>query len=616
MRGAAPGAHRPRRGRDRRRQQVPAGPSRDRVDVLEVDNGAVRDVADPAPRDSCARRATPRASRQRSTRSTRSRSPARATCSRSRSRPRARARRSARSRRRSSRSSVATAPRSARSRACTRAAYARRPRVRSAARARSRRSPTREGRRPRILVAKLGQDGHDRGMKVIATAFADLGFDVDIGPLFQTPEEAARAGGRERRARDRRLDARPAATRRSCRSSSQALRAQGAGDIVVVVGRRHPAQGLCEFLSRGRCRAIFGPGTPVPQAAREGARRRSASAQRGDDRSSRRAVAARRRRPRRRPARARARRSRCSRARRADHAQLGRALLEAAAAAHGQRAAASASPARRASARAPSSRRSACTCSTRGHSVAVLAVDPVEPASRAAHPRRQDAHGATRAASPRAFIRPSPSGGTLGGVARRTRETLLLCEAAGFDVVLVETVGVGQSEIAVALDGRLLPRCCCSPARATSCRASRRACSSSPTCWSSTRPTASCVARPSARATAYASRAAPDAPRLAELDAAVLLASAQSGEGIDAVWSSSRSTRARSRRAASSRCAGRARRASGSGACSQEGLLAAFRSHPRVGSLLPELERQVAEQQLSAAGAARALLEAFQKNQG
>ncbi len=61
----------------------------------------------------------------------------------------------------------------------------------------------RQGRRPRILVAKMGQDGHDRGQKVIATAFADLGFDVDVGPLFQTPEEVARAGGRERRAHRR-----------------------------------------------------------------------------------------------------------------------------------------------------------------------------------------------------------------------------------------------------------------------------------------------------------------------------------------------------------------------------------------------------------------------------
>ena len=75
---------------------------------------------------------------------------------------------------------------------------------------------------------------------------------------------------------------------------------------------------------------------------------------------------------------------------------------------------------------------------------------PVEHAQRRLDPRRQDAHGAARRVDPDAFIRPSPTGGTLGGVARRTREAMLLCEAAGFDVVLVETVGVGQSEVAVA----------------------------------------------------------------------------------------------------------------------------------------------------------------------
>ena len=76
-----------------------------------------------------------------------------------------------------------------------------------------------EGRRPRIMIAKIGQDGHDRGAKVIATAFADLGFDVDIGPLFQTPEEAARQAHRERRACDRRIDARRGPQDARCRDS-------------------------------------------------------------------------------------------------------------------------------------------------------------------------------------------------------------------------------------------------------------------------------------------------------------------------------------------------------------------------------------------------------------
>ena len=75
-----------------------------------------------------------------------------------------------------------------------------------------------EGRRPRMLVVKLGQDGHDRGAKIIATAFADIGFDVDIGPLFQTPEEAARQAIENDVHVDRRLVARRPGTRRWCRS--------------------------------------------------------------------------------------------------------------------------------------------------------------------------------------------------------------------------------------------------------------------------------------------------------------------------------------------------------------------------------------------------------------
>ena len=84
-----------------------------------------------------------------------------------------------------------------------------------------------------------------------------------------------------------------------------------------------------------------------------------------------------------------------------------------------------------------------------GHRVAVLAVDPSSAGRRRQHPRRQDAHG-DAVARGWAFIRPSPSRGALGGVAQKTRETMLLCEAAGYDVIIVETVGVGQSEYEVA----------------------------------------------------------------------------------------------------------------------------------------------------------------------
>jgi methylmalonyl-CoA mutase len=124
-----------------------------------------------------------------------------------------------------------------------------------------------EGRRPRILIAKMGQDGHDRGSKVIATAFADLGFDVDIGPLFQTPEEVARhaiendvhvvgasslAGGHKT----------------LVPQLIEQLRAMGRDDIMVIVGGVIPPQDYDELYKAGAV-GVFGPGTRIPDAARE-----------------------------------------------------------------------------------------------------------------------------------------------------------------------------------------------------------------------------------------------------------------------------------------------------------------------------------------------------------
>jgi methylmalonyl-CoA mutase len=125
----------------------------------------------------------------------------------------------------------------------------------------------RVGRRPRMLVVKLGQDGHDRGLKVIATAFADIGFDVDVGPLFQTPEEAAQQA----------IDADVHVIGVSSQAAGhktlvpqlvEALRAKGASDIAVVVGGIIPPRDYA-FLREKGAAAIFGPGTPVPKAARE-----------------------------------------------------------------------------------------------------------------------------------------------------------------------------------------------------------------------------------------------------------------------------------------------------------------------------------------------------------
>ncbi|HVN38941.1 MAG TPA: methylmalonyl-CoA mutase [Myxococcota bacterium] len=125
----------------------------------------------------------------------------------------------------------------------------------------------REGRRPRMLVVKLGQDGHDRGMKVIATSFADLGFDVDVGPLFQTPEEAARQAI-ENDVHVVGVSSQAAGHRTLVPELVKALRAQGADNIAVVVGGIIPPRDYA-FLRESGVAAVFGPGTAIPSAARQ-----------------------------------------------------------------------------------------------------------------------------------------------------------------------------------------------------------------------------------------------------------------------------------------------------------------------------------------------------------
>jgi methylmalonyl-CoA mutase len=124
-----------------------------------------------------------------------------------------------------------------------------------------------EGRQPRILVAKLGQDGHDRGAKVIATAFADLGFDVDIGALFQTPEEAAREAV-EDDVHVIGVSSQAAGHKTLVPQLIEALRAEDAGDVVVVVGGVIPPADY-DFLYKAGAAAIFGPGSNIPRAASE-----------------------------------------------------------------------------------------------------------------------------------------------------------------------------------------------------------------------------------------------------------------------------------------------------------------------------------------------------------
>ena len=125
----------------------------------------------------------------------------------------------------------------------------------------------REGRRPRILVAKMGQDGHDRGAKVIATAFADIGFDVDMGPLFQTPEEVAQDAV-DNDVHVVGISSQAAGHRTLAPKLVESLAAMGAKDIIVICGGVIPQQDY-EFLFARGVKAIFGPGTNVPVAARD-----------------------------------------------------------------------------------------------------------------------------------------------------------------------------------------------------------------------------------------------------------------------------------------------------------------------------------------------------------
>jgi len=125
----------------------------------------------------------------------------------------------------------------------------------------------RHGRRPRLLVVKLGQDGHDRGAKIIATAFADIGFDVDIGPLFQTPDEAVRQGI-ENDVHVIGVSSQAAGHKTLVPQLIAELKAAGAEDILVICGGVIPPQDHAELLAAGVA-AVYGPGTNIPAAAAE-----------------------------------------------------------------------------------------------------------------------------------------------------------------------------------------------------------------------------------------------------------------------------------------------------------------------------------------------------------
>lgn len=124
-----------------------------------------------------------------------------------------------------------------------------------------------QGRRPRVMISKLGQDGHDRGAKVVATAYADLGFDVDMGPLFQTPEECARQAI-ENDVHAVGVSTLAAGHKTLVPAIIEEIRKQGAHEIIVFVGGVIPRQDY-EFLYEAGVKGIYGPGTPIVASAKD-----------------------------------------------------------------------------------------------------------------------------------------------------------------------------------------------------------------------------------------------------------------------------------------------------------------------------------------------------------
>ena len=124
-----------------------------------------------------------------------------------------------------------------------------------------------EGRKPRILIAKMGQDGHDRGAKVVATGYADLGYDVDVGPLFQTPEETAKMAV-ENDVNIIGMSSLAAGHKTLLPQLVEELKKLGREDIMIIVGGVIPAQDYQYLFDHGAA-AIFGPGTTIPYSAKK-----------------------------------------------------------------------------------------------------------------------------------------------------------------------------------------------------------------------------------------------------------------------------------------------------------------------------------------------------------
>lgn len=459
-----------------------------------------------------------------------------------------------------------------------------------------------EGRRPRILVAKMGQDGHDRGQKVIATAFADLGFDVDVGPLFQTPGEVARRAV-EADVHIVGVSSLAAGHLTLVPALREQLAEEGREDIMIVVGGVIPPQDVPTLLEMGAA-AVFPPGTVIPDAAYdwcsgwpptsgtprdrcrhlcEGRTRREAGA--GGTRHH---------------------------ARRVDQAPTP---------GHGTGVADRAAAAQREGATDRHQR-----CAGRGQvdvhrrvrHAAHLARVPgrgarggsvVEP-DRWVDPRRQDAHGAA-GRRPGGVRTALPTAGTLGGVAKATRESIVVMEAAGYDVVLVETVGVGQSETAVAnmVDSFLLLTLARTGDQLQGIK-------------KGVLELADVIAvnkadGPHEREARGAARELAGALRLMHpVDAAwtppVLSCSAREGTGLDTVWE--RLEQHRSLLDSTGRLAAKRRdqQVDWTWTMVRDELLGRLHADPTVRALAPDLERQVRKGELTATLAAEEILRAFE----
>ena len=457
-----------------------------------------------------------------------------------------------------------------------------------------------EGRRPRILVAKMGQDGHDRGQKVIATAFADLGFDVDVGPLFQTPAEVARQAV-EADVHIVGVSSLAAGHLTLVPALRAELAAPGRDDILVVVGGVIPPDDFEEPARGGRGRHLPARHVIADAAARPAGELREA-----------RAVAMRRRRPTSKGSRRAPRRP----ARPGDHpGGVHQARPPGAGPAAARRLPHAGGPRTRVGVTGVPGVGKSTFIDTlgahltgAGHRVAVLAVDPSSTRSGGSI-LGDKTRMARLAVDPAAFIRPSPTSGTLGGVARATREAMVVVEAAGYDVVLVETVGVGQSETAVAdmVDTFLLLTLARHRRPAPGHQEGRARARRRDRGQQGRRRARAGDARKAARELAGALRllrsAGPVAP--------VLTCSGLTGDGLEELWG--RVVGHHDALEASGELAARRRRqqVGWTWTLVRTRLLAELRDHPEVAAITAEVEREVLEGVLTPALAADRILAAF-----